>query len=150
MLAWAGLGSDSILAVVEDVLWTTFTSLGLYSNAKEVLQGRRDTRFVPFEQFQLLLEKIQPELVYSLLLQCSNWNQRCLDVWKSLTKKLLAGRHSAALPGRWDYRRGDGAGTSRLCCQFQPVYRQVEVRFFSVYTQRTPVISRILTYFGCT
>ena len=85
-LAGAGLGFDSNLAVVEDVLRVTFTSLGLYSNAEEVLQSRRGTRFGPSEQFQFLLENVQPELAYSLLLQCSNWNQRCLDAWKSLRK----------------------------------------------------------------
>ena len=85
-LAGAGLGFDSNLAVVEDVLRTTFTSLGLYSDAEEKLQSSQDTTFGSREQFQFLLDNVQPELIYSLLLQCSDRNQECLNGWKSLRK----------------------------------------------------------------
>ena len=85
-LAGAGLGFDSNLAVVEDVLLTTFTSLGLYSDAEEKLQSSQGTPFGFREQFQFLLDNVQPELIYSLLLQCSDMNQECLNGWKSLRK----------------------------------------------------------------
>ncbi|WP_288817368.1 SIR2 family protein [uncultured Varibaculum sp.] len=85
-LAGAGLGVDSNLAVVEDVLRTTFNSLGLYSDAEEKLQSSQGIPFGSEEQFQFLLGNVQPELIYSLLLQCSGKNQECLNGWKSLRK----------------------------------------------------------------
>lgn len=85
-LAGAGLGFDSNLAVVEDVLRITFKSLGLYSDAEEKLQSCQCIPFGSEEQFQFLLDNVQPELIYSLLLQCSGKNQECLNGWKSLRK----------------------------------------------------------------
>ena len=85
-LAGAGLGVDSTLAVVKDVLRTTFNSLGLYSDAEEKLQSSQGIPFGSEEQFQFLLGNVQPELIYSLLLQCSDMNQECLNGWKSLRK----------------------------------------------------------------
>lgn len=85
-MAGAGLGVKSNLAVVKDVLWITFTSLGLYSDAEEKLQSSQGIPFGSEEQFQFLLDNVQPELIYSLLLQCSDMNQECLNGWKSLRK----------------------------------------------------------------
>lgn len=85
-LAGAGLGVDSNLAVVKDVLRITFESLGLYSDAEEKLQSSQCIPFGSEEQFQFLLDNVQPELIYSLLLQCSGKNQECLNGWKSLRK----------------------------------------------------------------
>lgn len=77
-LSGAGLGNNSNLPTVNDVLDITCSSL---------LADLSD------EQYEFIFG-VQPELIYSILLECANGDERCLDAWKCLSSNSWNGKYS--------------------------------------------------------